>query len=327
MSFFGNKRLIVVLIGLVLLISLVGYTSRERANLTWPEMFLKDTVSVLQSIFYRPAQVVSGLFKDIGDAYNVYQENRVLKANLDQLAQVTDELEATKAENQRLRAALDVKNTQSSYQFRVAEVIARNSDNWNNVLTIDKGQKDGIKKDMAVITPKGLIGRVQSVANFSATVELLTNVENSNHVSARILAKQIANGKIVYSYINGVIEEYDPRNRLLIMRKIPWGQKVEQNQSVVTSGMGGVIPENLSIGKVVSVQADDYGLTQTAYIQPNADFNEIDEVMVVERAYTLSPNGDLVPTTQTNNSGTPVTPQTKSVTPANSVPATGGGGQ
>lgn len=62
MSFFGNKRLIIVLVGLVLLITIVGFTSRERSKLSWPEMFLKDTFSVVQGFFYRPAQAVSGFF-------------------------------------------------------------------------------------------------------------------------------------------------------------------------------------------------------------------------------------------------------------------------
>lgn len=51
MSFFGNKRLIIVLVGLVLLITIVGFTSRERSKLSWPEMFLKDTFSVVQGFF------------------------------------------------------------------------------------------------------------------------------------------------------------------------------------------------------------------------------------------------------------------------------------
>jgi rod shape-determining protein MreC len=296
MSFFGNKRLIIVLVGLVLLISIVGFTSRERARLTWPEMFFKDVFSVVQGIFYRPAQAVSTFFQEVGDAYNVYEENRALKASLDQYARMTAELHALQAENERLRKLLQAEESlKNSYQLRYAEVVARNPDTWNNVITIDKGLKHGIKKDMAVMTAKGLIGRVQSVANFSATVELLTSYERRDNISATIQTVQTVNGTVTHHPVSGVIEEYDSQERLLVMRKIPWGEKIEPKQQVITSGFGGVIPPNLPVGYVVRVQPDDYGLTQTAYIQPSADFSQLNEVMVVERNFSFSPTGELIP--------------------------------
>ncbi|WP_431809243.1 rod shape-determining protein MreC [Brevibacillus agri] len=330
MSFFGNKRLIIVLVGLVLLISVVGYTSRERVNLTWPEMFFKDTFSVVQGLFYRPAQAVSGFFREIEDAYSVYEENKALKAGLDQYARLTAELHDLKAENERLRKELDAKNRlKSSYSLRFAEVVARNPDTWNNVITIDLGLKSGIKKDMAVITEKGMIGRVQSVANFSATVELLTSYERRDHISADIQATQMVDGKPVYEPISGVIEEYDPQERLLVMRKIPWGKKIEPKQQVITSGRGGVVPRNLPIGYIVRVVPDDYGLTQTAYIQPSADFSQLSEVMVVERDFTISPNGELIPKQAAGQVQPPATGG-KAATPnstGTSSATTGGGGQ
>ncbi|QRG69400.1 rod shape-determining protein MreC [Brevibacillus choshinensis] len=328
MSFFGNKRLIIVLVGLVLLISVVGYTSRERAVLTWPEMFFKDTFSVVQGFFYRPAQAVSGFFQDVDDAYNVYQENKALKAGLDQYARLTAELHDLKAENTRLREALKATDSMKSYQLRFAEVVARNPDTWNNVITIDKGLKHGIKKDMAVITSKGLIGRVQSVANFSSTVELLTSYERRDHISAVVQTTQVVNGQTTVHPVSGVVEEYDPQERLLIMRKIPWGQKIEAKQQVITSGLGGVVPRNLPIGYIVRVEPDDYGLTQTAYIQPSADFSQLNEVMIVERNFTISPNGELIPQQPTGQTTTPSNSgKATQSSGTQSVTGTAGGGQ
>ncbi|TKI56436.1 rod shape-determining protein MreC [Brevibacillus antibioticus] len=318
MSFFGNKRLIIVLVGLVLLISVVGFTSRERVSLTWPEMFFKDTFSVVQGFFYRPAQAVSGFFQEIEEAYGVYEENKALKAGLDQYASLSAELHTLKAENDRLREMLQAKDSLKSYRLRYAEVVARNPDTWNNVITIDKGMKHGIKKDMAVITAKGMIGRVQSVANFSATVELLTSYERRDHISADILTQQVVNGNAVFRPISGVIEEYDAQKRLLVMRKIPWGQAIKKDQQVISSGLGGVVPRNLPIGYIVRVEPDDYGLTQTAYIQPSADFSQLNEVMVVERDFTIAPNGELIPQQPAGQTQTQTT-----VPPA--PPASGGG--
>ncbi|MET3290412.1 rod shape-determining protein MreC [Brevibacillus fluminis] len=326
MLFFGNKRLMVVLVGLVLLISVMGFTSKTRGALTWPEKFLKDTFSVVQGIFYGPAQAFSTFFEDVGDAYNVYEENRALKASLDQYAQVTAKLAVLEAENDELRKTLQAEtSTLKQYHLRIAEVVARSSDYWNNAVTIDKGLKHGIKKDMAVVTAQGLIGRVQSVSNFSSTVELLTNIEGGNHIASVILGKQVVNGTTVYQQANGVIEEYDPRERMLIMRKIPLNQKIEVNQQVLTSGLGGVIPRGLPIGIVARVQPDDYGLTQTAYIQPSADFGNLNEVMVVERAFVTTPTGELIPSSQLDETGNVKSPAVGSQKTPGTKSSSGGG--
>lgn len=326
MLFFGNKRLMVVLVGLVLLISVMGFTSKTRGALTWPEKFLKDTFSVAQGVFYGPAQAFSSFFRDVNDAYNVYEENRALKASLDQYAQVTAKLAELELENQDLRQNLNAeKSTLKQYQLYFAEVVARSSDYWNNAITIDKGIKHGIKKDMAVVTAQGLIGRVQSVSNFSSTVELLTNIEGGSHIASVILGKQTVNGTTVFKQANGVIEEYDPRERMLIMRKIPLSQKIEVNQQVLTSGLGGVIPRGLPIGIVARVQPDDYGLTQTAYIQPSADFGNLNGVMVVQRAFVTTPTGDLIPSSQLDETGKAVPPAVGSTTTPGTTSSSGGG--
>jgi len=313
MSFFGNKRLMIVLVGLVFLLSVIGFTSKGRVTLTWPEKFLKDTISVVQGLFYRPAQAFSGFLEGIEDAYNVYEENRVLKASLDQYAQLSAELKLKEMENAGLRAALNAKKNLHDYQLRLAEVVARNTDQWNDVITIDKGIKQGIKKDMAVITAQGLIGRVQAVSNFSSTVELLSSMQRNSHISAMIVTKQIVGGVPSYKQVNGIVEDYDPRERLLIMRKIPLDQKFALQDEVVTSGLGGVVPRGLLIGKVVKIEPGDYGLTQTAYIKPNADFTQINEVLVVERAFVTTPAGELVPSSQVDEAG-------NLILPANGVP-------
>lgn len=68
-----------------------------------------------------------------------------------------------------------------------------------------------------------------------------------------------------------------------MLKRIPYDAKVKKDQNVITSGLGGVFPESLPIGKVVDVVPDEFGLTQTAYVKPGADFYDIGHVMVVKR--------------------------------------------
>jgi rod shape-determining protein MreC len=284
-NFFGNKRLIALLVGLILLIIVMGATVKERPFPTLPERFTRDSVSFMQGVFYRPTNAVAGFIDNIKHIYRVYDENKQLKANLDQSAKVEAERNQLVYQNAQLRAMLDIKqNKLKDYGVRAAEVIARSPDRWNHLLTISKGSNDGIKPNMAVTSPEGyLIGRVRSVSNFSSQVELVMDVENGNHISA------VINGQ-GQAPIYGVIESYDfdQQKNWLIMRKIPPLVNIKKGDYVSSSGMGGVMPAGLMIGQVAGVTKGDYGLTQTAYVTPLANFYQLETVFVVERSFIVN---------------------------------------
>jgi rod shape-determining protein MreC len=80
-----------------------------------------------------------------------------------------------------------------------------------------------------------------------------------------------------------LIEGFDDKKNLLLMKRIPYDKKIKKNSLVITSGYGGIFPKGLLIGKVVDVKVDQYGLNQTAYIEPSTDFYDINNVMVVQR--------------------------------------------
>jgi rod shape-determining protein MreC len=295
-NFFGNKRLIALLISLIVLIAVMGATVKQRPFPSWPERFVHDSVSFVQGVFYKPTAAVAGFFDNVKHIYRVYEENKALKANLDQYAQVTAELEQLRRDNKDMRQMLDIKqNKLRSQKVRVADVIARSPDRWNNMVTISKGKNDGIQPDMAVISSAGaLIGRVQSVSTFSSQVELLMDIEQANHISAVIQGPEA---------IYGIIESYDLKNNELIMRKIPKGLKIMPGQYVSTSGMGGVMPQGLVIGQVKSTGDGDYGLTQTARITPLANFYQLDRVFVVERTFPVYPTQEKQPAGKPSNGG------------------------
>lgn len=283
-NFFGNKRLIAILIGLIVLIAVMGATLKERPVPTWPERFAKDSVSFVQGLLYKPTAMVSGFFDNITHIYNVYEENKALKAQIDQHAQLEAEVKALRIENKKFREMVNIKDTKlKDSEKYAADVIARTPDRWNNMLTISKGKNDGIEPNMAVVSSQGaLIGRVQSVSAFSSQVELLMDIEQANHISALIQGDQ---------NIYGVIESYDLEKHELIMRKIPKVKDlvIKPGQYVTTSGMGGAMPSGLVIGRVSSVGDGDYGLTQTARITPLANFYQIEQVFVVKRNFVVQP--------------------------------------
>ncbi|WP_243524641.1 rod shape-determining protein MreC [Bacillus pseudomycoides] len=273
-QFFLNKRLIVLLVSIILLVALIGISLKERKSLTWPEQFVKDTVGVVERVFQKPANYVAGFFENVEDVKRTYEENKTLKEKLDKYAALSVKVKDLEKDNAELRETIDQKESLREFKPIQATVIARNPDKWYDLIGIDRGAQQGIQKDMAVMTSKGLVGRVKSVSQFTSTVELLSSINRTNRISAVVQGED---------RIFGLIEGYDKEKQTLVFTKIPSDVKVEKDQTVITSGLGDIFPKGLVIGKIVDVAPDEYGLTQTAYVKPAADLNDVDHVMVTQR--------------------------------------------
>lgn len=284
-QFFLNKRLIILLVSIIILVALIGFSLRDRDRLTWPEQFVKDTTGWVQTVFSRPAHFVAGFFESVKDLQNTYEENKALKARLDGLAKLESDVQLLTKDNKELREILDKQETLSAFNPIQATVIGRNPDRWHELLIINQGELNGIKRNMAVITSNGLIGKVKSTRQFTSTIQLLSAMDPTNRISAQIQGDK--------EYF-GTIEGYDKDRELLKLKRIPYDAKIEKDQNVITSGLGGIFPKGLPIGKVVEVVPDEYGLNQTAYVKPGANFYDIEHVMVVNREMTQPDLSEMV---------------------------------
>ncbi|CAM4144671.1 rod shape-determining protein MreC [Bacillus manliponensis] len=274
-QFFWNKRLLVLLVSIILLVALIGISLKERKSLTWPEQFVKDTVGVVERVFQKPVNYVVEFFDNVEDIKNTYEENKMLKAELDKYASLSEELKALKADNVELNEALGKKETLRDYKPVQATVINRNPDKWYDLIALDKGAQHGVEKDMAVVAANGgLIGKVKSVSQFKSTVELLSSINRTNRISAVVQGDD---------KIFGLIEGYDKEKQALVFTKIASDANVQKDQTVVTSGLGGVFPDGLIIGTITEVTPDPYGLTQTAYVKPAANLDDVNHTMVVAK--------------------------------------------
>ncbi|MGM9988636.1 MAG: rod shape-determining protein MreC [Bacillaceae bacterium] len=273
-QFFKNKRLIILLVCTIILVALVGYSLNRKSQLSWPEQFVKDAVSLVQSVVEKPAAYIAGFIDNIRDLRATYEENKVLKTRLDEYTELSVKVTELKKENEELKKTLKKTNTLSEYDTFQASVIMRNPDQWQEIITIDKGSDDGIKENMAVITADGLIGKVKNTAKFNSTVQLLSSTSRTNRVSAIVQGDDS---------IFGLIEGYDQKENVLLFKRIPSDVKVKKKQRVITSGLGGIFPRGLVIGEIVDVKQDKNGLTQLAYVKPAVNFHDINNVIVVER--------------------------------------------
>ena len=187
-----------------------------------------------------------------------------------------------RAENDRFREIIDKEEDLRAYEPIHATVIARNPDQWEEKIIIDKGEIHGIEKNMAVVTANGLIGKVILVTPFTSTVELLSTENRDFRVSAVIPGEEPA---------FGLIEGYDRTRGELIMKRIDSSFEVEVGEKVISSGLGGIFPKGLPIGEITEVSTDDYGLTKLAYIRPAADFSMLDHVIIAKTKSAIAIDG------------------------------------
>ncbi|OXM86854.1 rod shape-determining protein MreC [Paenibacillus rigui] len=280
MKLLGNKRLLILMLGLICFIALMGLTLGKRERMTWPEKFITDTVSWTQGLFYKPAGYIAGFFEDMGQLRTIFEENKVLKQTLTKYARDTTRLNDLEQQNKRLQEALGFTERQkqtNNYTFRIAEVVAVNPDLLNNTVRINLGEKDGVKPNMAVMSVEGLVGRVKQVSSFYSNVQLLKGIDDTSDDSKAIAVT--VKGKENESF--GIIESYDREKQKLVMTKIDPNDKLAVGDVVITSGLGQIFPKGIEVGKVISREPGNFGISHVAVIQPFASFDHLREVFVV----------------------------------------------
>lgn len=277
MSFFRKKQLFVLLLGIILLVVLIGYSLSDREKLTAPEQFVMDSVGWVQSVFSKPVNGFVNLFTNISDIKNTYNENQILKEKLSEYKNLAIEVQELKKENKELRKAIDMTASTKDFEPIQATVISRSPERWSEQITINRGSQHGVKKNMAVVTVDGMIGKVENVSKLTSNVQLLTGFDKFNRISAKVPRKK---GKNIF----GLIEEFDKESGSLKLRIIEESKKdLKEGEVVVSSSMGGLFPSDLPIGTVKEVIPDQYGLTRIALVEPAANMYEINHVIVVDR--------------------------------------------
>nr|WP_106780140.1 rod shape-determining protein MreC [Lysinibacillus timonensis] len=276
MPHFLNKKIILLLVGLILIVALISFSLRDRQNATLPEQFIKDTVGLVQSFVAKPANYITGIFNDINALLNTYEENKRLKMRLEDFAVLQSEVNILQSENQSLREIVEKEDSLRDYTPIQATVIARNPDQWEEKIILDKGSSHGIELNMAVMTAQGLIGKISLVTPLTSEVELL----QTNNPNFRVSAVVQGENKEIF----GLVEGYDSERNELILKRIDSSLDVKEGQLVISSGLGGIFPKGILIGEITEVTTDDFGLTKMAYVKPAADFSMLQDVIIAKRS-------------------------------------------
>ncbi|MFC6323454.1 rod shape-determining protein MreC [Companilactobacillus baiquanensis] len=277
-KFFSNKKLIILMLIIIVTFGLLAISVNIKDKKNTPPVIQQvgnDTVSIVGGIFAYPTNAVKNATSEFSDLYNTYTENRRLKAKIGELAQNQAKLKVVQEENKKLKEELKLNATLTDYSSINASVLSRSPSSWQNYLTINRGQTSGLKKNMPVMSGKGLIGRIVEVNKISSKVELIsTNNELNDKFAAEIQSEN--------KNITGVVSKYDSESGDLVMENVTSTKDIKKGQKVITSGLGGVTPRGLYIGKVSAIKKDNYGMTNSVYIVPAAEMRNFTVVTVIK---------------------------------------------
>jgi rod shape-determining protein MreC len=225
-------------------------------------------------------KAVGNLGDYISDNEALREENAQLKIQYEQLQSRLFEFREVQAENIRLQSLLDYKAARrSNYDLAVAQVIARNPENWYQTMTVNRGANDGIECDMSVVNSAGLVGRIVAVTPNSAEVLLL--LSNDAAVGSRIFETRLVTGVVVGT----------GDSELLQMIHLPHDMEIEVGQTVITSGLGEIYPRSVPIGVVREIAMEPNGLTKQAVVAPFVDFSRLEEIMIIRSVWKLEDPG------------------------------------
>jgi len=241
---------------------------QQKIVRVWTQTF----ASPLQNASSKATGATSGFFQQIWNFRRFAQENEQLKERVSTLEAELTNARKAEAESQRLQALLDLKQ-QGEIKSVPARVIARDPSVWFNTVTINRGSTSGIAVNMPVVTGGGIVGRVITVSPFAAQVMLITDEKSGAGAVVGQLGQSGALGSVRGRADLGVA--------VIEMRYVSGLEKVEVNDTVMTTGQDGIYPPGLNVGRVVEVKNGTATQAHQILIQPGAQLDHLEEVAVL----------------------------------------------
>jgi len=255
------------LLGIVAGVCLLLLTLQMRGRSVGASDALALVTTPIQTVLARVNRATLGVWGTYRDWKNVRVENRRLRDETQRLRVEALRVTETDAENQRLRRLLTLKES-LPLETMAGEIIAREWGGWVRSLTINRGRGDAVTRLTAVIAPDGLVGRIVDVRAGSSVVQVLTDPAST------------VGAHVVRTRTPGIIEG-EPRGTLRFKYMARDGSGIQVGDVVVTSGLGGLFPGGIPIGRVRTIDDRGSALFSYAQVTPAVDFARIDEVLLL----------------------------------------------
>ncbi|HEV2988868.1 MAG TPA: rod shape-determining protein MreC [Candidatus Angelobacter sp.] len=214
------------------------------------------------------------------DLHDVRKQNQQLQAEVDRLRMQQAKLKEDAEQAHRLQALLDFKERFIGTTI-AAQIIGTAGSEQSRVIYIDKGARNGLKQDMAVITPDGIVGKIREVYFMSSQVLLINDRDSGAGV---ILEKSRLQGDL-----------HGGSQGETVVKNIMSDEKVDIGDQVLTSGGDRIYPKGLPVGVVTTVNTDpDKPLFLSIGVKPSTNLSRLEEVLVVTKMTEELPNANQI---------------------------------
>lgn len=261
-----SALLVFVFFGVFLYVLSLNFRPPERMDLL--QRMVSESILPLFKSIGRITSFVDDTIKEYLLLRQVHHENESLKEQVTSLEQKLIDYQEAYVENLRLRRLLDFRSTIETETI-AAQVVLHDLTGWFQTLMIDKGFRDGVAPDMAVVNDEGVVGRVLDVSDRYARVLLVTDAGSSiDAIVQRNRVRGVLGGKdantCVLKYVRGNLD-------------------VQVGDLIVTSGKDGVFPKGLRLGTVQGVYRDPLDLFQRIDVKPVVRLSALEELLIVKR--------------------------------------------
>lgn len=270
-----NKIIVICVLIFCLITGFIINVVMTDRNLTIFEKTIKDSVLTVQKILAFPIDFVANKINENNEKNKMYEKYIDLENQVKENEKYKVENEELKKQLSDMKELLNINDTIAEYTYLNANVINRNLDYWNDTLIINKGEHDGITKDMPVVIGTNLIGKVISTTTFNSTVRLITATDVVDKISVKI-----KNGD---DYIYGILNGYNKENDTYTIEGISQNAKIENGSIVTTTGMGDIFPAGIVIGKITGINTDAFDLSNVLEMKSDVNFDNINYVTVLRR--------------------------------------------
>jgi rod shape-determining protein MreC len=239
-----------------LIVSLILLNSNDNRQIRAIRSYTVGFIGVLQDA----ASVIPNIFE-------LRRENEILRKLNVNLSDEVNRLREARLENMRLRALLGMKE-RTEYKLVAGDIVGKSFQLLRNTITLDIGEHDSVKPDMAVVSELGLVGKIIITSGHYSIGQLLFNKDFR------------ATAKIQRTRVAGIIA-WDGRDDHVHLNNIPKTEDVREGDIIVTSEFSNIFPPDVKIGFVSRVSNPQGSLFKEIEVTPSVEFNSLEQVFVV----------------------------------------------
>lgn len=268
---FNIPSRVILVICTILCFVMIFISFKYEDNINPVKTYTENLIQPMQSGVNRIGRSIYDFFDLFRTKQSLLEENAQLKSDLDKVVQENVSLIEDKNELESLRELYKLDQGYLQYPKIAARVVSHDDNNWYNLFTIDKGEKDGVKKNMNVIAGNGLVGVVIETGRSYSKVRSI--IDDNSYVSGMFLrTKDMCDVKgNLTTAKDGYID----------VERISIDAEIEEGYEIVTSYQSDKYLEGILIGYVSDIQPDANNLTRTAKVSTVVDFERLDTVLVI----------------------------------------------